>query len=303
MFRHFCCLILITVASCSPLPTTPPPSLPAPVSPSKPLSLSAHSSQKTTAKKNHPQKKTSAPKKSLPKKATAQAKPPVTSSPQAPLAYHRTTSHGVTLYLVSYDDRDCELRVADQPQGTGTRWIDARSAAATYGGIAAINGGFFTPEGKPLGLLVETGTRRGSVNHSSLGAGYYISSPKRSYIVRRQHAHTAGAYNLLQTGPMLVEKGHGISGLSQKNQRPRSFILWDGGHHWAIGYAEPCSLHELSRALVGNSPAGFKVHTAINLDGGRSSNLWVSQSIPNGGKTHKSFLNKPVRNYLVLKKR
>ena len=80
------------------------------------------------------------------------------------------------MHLVAYDDRDMTLRVADQPNGPGSRWITARDAAATYGGVAAINGGFFTPEGKPLGLLIETGTRRGHLNKSSLGTGIYLSS-------------------------------------------------------------------------------------------------------------------------------
>jgi len=232
--------------------------------------------------------------------ATQPAQPP---QKRIPLAYHQTSRHGVTLYLVSFDDRDYHLRVADQPKGVGTRWTSAREAASSYDGVAAINGGFFTPEGKPLGLLIETGTRRGSINKSSLGAGYYISSPRGDSLVRRTQATLSGAYNLLQTGPMLVENARAVSGLSRKARRPRSFIAWDGKHHWAIGYANSCTLHELSLALAGSSPAGFEITTAINLDGGRSSDLWVGSTVKNGGKSHSGLFNKSVRNYLVLKKR
>ncbi|MBT8044679.1 MAG: phosphodiester glycosidase family protein, partial [Verrucomicrobiae bacterium] len=149
-----------------------------------------------------------------------------------PLAYHRTTRGGVTLSLVTFDDREHQLRVADQPKGPGTRWNDARSAAKTYSGLAAINGGFFTPEGKPLGLLTETGTRRGYLNNSSLGAGLFVSAKSGSAIIRGQRygssSLAAKAYNLLQAGPMLVEGGKPISGLSKASRRPRSFITWDG---------------------------------------------------------------------------
>jgi len=228
----------------------------------------------------------------------------VSPQPRIALSYHHTSQNGVILSMVSFDDRQHQLRIADQPNGLGTRWLDAKSAATTYRGLAAINGGFFTPEGKPLGLVIETGTKRGYINKSSLGAGIFISTKSDSTIIRREKyassSLAANAYNLLQTGPMLAERGKAISGLSKTNSRPRSFIAWDGKNHWAIGYAEPCTLDALSRALAGTSPTGFKISTAVNLDGGRSSDLWVGPSVKNGTKTHRSFLNKAVRNYLVL---
>ena len=220
------------------------------------------------------------------------------------LSYHHTSLNGVILSMVSFDDREHQLRVADQQNGLGTRWLDAKSAAATYRGLAAINGGFFTPEGKPLGLVIETGTKRGYINKSSLGAGIYISTKSGSTIIRRKKyassSLAANAHNLLQTGPMLAESGKAISGLSKRSSRVRSFIAWDGRNHWAIGHAEPCTLDALSKALAGASPAGFKISTAANLDGGRSSDLWVGSRVKNGGKTHRTFFNKAVRNYLVL---
>lgn len=132
----------------------------------------------------------------------------------------------------------------------------------------------------------------------------FVSSSTGSAIIRRKHypssSMAAHASNLLQTGPMLAEKGKAIPGLSTTNSRPRSFIAWDDNHHWAIGYAEPCTLDALSHSLAGTSPAGFKISTAVNLDGGRSSELWAGPHVDRGNKSHRSFLNKPVRNYLVL---
>ena len=246
-------------------------------------------------------------KKTLANKTQAlQAQPAqsIQPTPIRPLGYHRTSSQGVTLAMVCFDDREYQLRVADQPDGCGSRWMDARSAANSYRGLAAINGGFFTPEGKPLGLLMETGTSRGHINQSSLGAGMFISSKTTSAIIRREHypssSLASNAYNLLQTGPMLVENGQPVTGLSKANHRPRSFIVWDGGHHWAIGHAQSTTLTALAKALANTSPNGFKINTALNLDGGRSSDLWVGPNVRNGNQTHRSFLNKPVRNYLVL---
>jgi uncharacterized protein YigE (DUF2233 family) len=212
--------------------------------------------------------------------------------------------NGVRMHLVAYDDRDMTLRVADQPNGPGSRWITARDAAATYGGVAAINGGFFTPEGKPLGLLIETGTRRGHLNKSSLGTGIYLSSAARSAIIRRESYQKADSsknpYNLLQSGPMLVDGMKPVSGLSKTQRRRRSFLAWDGHHHWAIGITEPCSLDMLANALSTGSLCNFKTFAALNLDGGRSSDLWVGSQVSQRGQDHHGYFNKAVRNYLVL---
>ena len=232
---------------------------------------------------------------------------PFPAQPRLPLRYHTTTRDGIRMHLVSFDDRDYSLQVADQPGGTGSRWTTAKQAGIARGAVAAINGGFFTPEGKPLGMLIESGKKRGHINRSSLGAGIYLTDSTRSAIIRREVYQKSSenwrVRHLLQTGPMLAENKRPVSGLSKNNRRPRSFIAWDGKHHWTIGYAESCSLDKLSQALANRTPGGFEISVAVNLDGGRSSDLWVGTNVPGGNKSHRGFFNKPVRNYLVLKSR
>ncbi|NWK54864.1 phosphodiester glycosidase family protein [Verrucomicrobiaceae bacterium N1E253] len=255
------------------------------------------------------------PSTALPRPASTPAPEDPTPEPAAyppakqarcPLRYHHTSRNGIVLSLVSFDDRQFRLQVADQANGPGSIWRSSEAAAAAHDGIAAINGGFFTPEGKPLGLVVSRGKQGGYVNKSSLGTGLYLSTAEVSRIVSRQsYQHSPGQWgkvqDLLQTGPYLCRQSQPVSGLSSNSQRPRSFIAWDGQHHWAIGHAANCSLKALSAALAGKAPAGFAIHTAINLDGGRSSDLWVGSQVENGNHTHRGFLNKPVRNYLILK--
>ena len=224
-----------------------------------------------------------------------------------PLAYDSVSSQGITISAVCFDDRKFQLTVADQADGCGSQWMDAKSAAMSCDGYAAINGGFFTPEGKPLGILVASGIKRGSLNQSSLGAGIFISSKNKSAILRREHyassSVTHNVENLLQAGPMLIEHGKPTIGLSDNNARPRSFIAWDGKHHWAIGHIDSSTLAAAARALSETSLIGFKASSVLNLDGGRSSDLWAGPRVPGGAKTHRSFLNKPVRNYLVITSR
>lgn len=223
--------------------------------------------------------------------------------PRLNLSYHHTSRNGIVLSLVSFDDRDYKLKVADQTNGPGTHWLSAEAAAKAHHGVAAINGGFFTPEGSPLGQVVANGKKRGLINRSSLGSGFFWRTSHEAKIQRRelyQQKPAALVEDLLQTGPMLVDKRRAVSGLSKKSQRIRSFLAWDGQHHWAIGYADPCTLEALAQAIAGRAPGQFPIHMAVNLDGGRSSELWAGKQVANGNQRHRGWMNKAVRNYLVV---
>lgn len=226
---------------------------------------------------------------------------------RAPLSYHTETKGGVTLHLVSFDSRDYQLKVIDQLNGPGSEWRDSATLGKSKGALAVINAGFFTPEGKPLGRLIAQGKSRGYNNASSLGSGFIYHSKSHSGIARRSSLTSFikrhKPSELLQTGPMLCYRGSTVKGLSNTRPRPRSFIASNGSHHWLIGYAESATLSQLSTALSGKSVGGVKVFHAINLDGGRSSDLWISSSVRDGNKTFRSFFNKPVRNFLVLTKK
>ena len=208
--------------------------------------------------------------------------------------------NGIALTMVSYDRRDYGLKVADQAS-PGVRWDTAREAAGNANALAAINGGFFTPEGKPLGMLVASGKKEGSVNRASfLGSGFFVGGMDRLMSRDAYLKSPPASKELLQSGPRLLWDGSIPKGLSGDSSRPRSFLLWDGKHHFAIAYADSASLSGLARTLKGQPFSHFRIKSALNLDGGRSSDLWVSSSVKGGPVTRRSWINKSVRNYLVL---
>ncbi len=219
---------------------------------------------------------------------------------------HKINHNNITFNILTYDSRSNYLEVADQSAGPGSLWRDSETAAKSKAGIAAINAGFFTPEGKPLGLIIDDGVKRGSFNKSSLGAGIYYTTDSGAKIARSRHwsiiSKTKPKY-LLQSGPMLVELSSPVKGLSTKSSRVRSFIATDNANHWIIGHASECTLDELAKALNTIKIPNFTLKTALNLDGGRSSDLWVAASVTGGPKTVRAFWNKSVRNFLVLKKK
>lgn len=212
---------------------------------------------------------------------------------------------GITFEGVAFDSRNHHLVVADQPNGPGSLYADSATAAQALGGIAAVNAGFFTPEGMPLGLVASSGKISGAWNtSSSLGSGaWYENASGSMAITRREKLGRAAATTLrelIQAGPLIVENGHPISGLEATKSSARSLILWDGGTRWWIGHGSPCTLAALGKALVVGQPADWAVHDALNLDGGRSADLWISDRVPGGPILRRPVWNRPVRNFLVL---
>ena len=212
---------------------------------------------------------------------------------------------GITFEGVAFDSCKHHLVVVDQPNGPGSQYADSIAATRALGGIAAVNAGFFTPEGAPLGLVVSSGKTSGTWNNaSSLGSGVWYENTSGSMaITRREKLGRAGAVamrELIQAGPLLVENGHATSGLEATKSSARSLILWDGGTRWWIGHGSPCTLAALCQALAASQPAGWAVREALNLDGGRSADLWISDAIPGGPVLRRPPWNRPVRNFIVL---
>lgn len=270
VFRQAIFPAILLIASCAPQP--PPP----PVAQAVPEAVSA-----------------------APAPARPVAPPPVT--PAAAPRVVNTELSGISITAVAFDSRSHRLVVADQPGGPGSVWQDARSAAASRNGIAAVNGGFFTPQGAPLGLVIAGGKRAGSLNRaSSLGAGLFVDDGS-PVLVRRESGKTGG--ELLQSGPFLVENGRAIPGLSPESSTARTFVGWNGATGWFIARSGACSLADLAKALDGAKIGGVACRVVLNLDGGRSSDLWAGSSPDGGPVTRRPFWNKPVRNFLVLVKR
>ena len=232
----------------------------------------------------------------------------IPTSPVTPLSsthFTRQEISGITFEGVAFDSRNHRLIVADQANSPATQFADAAAAAKAHGGIAAVNAGFFTPEGAPLGLVVSSGNISGAWNSSSsLGSGVWFEETSgRSAISRRENLGRARAPSmreLIQAGPLLVENGQPISGLEATKSSARMVILWDGGSRWWIGRGSPCSLAALGRALSESQIAGWKPRQALNLDGGRSADLWVSAATAGGPFVSRPPWNRPVRNFLVL---
>ena len=210
------------------------------------------------------------------------------------------TGDGVetTVHLTFFTSKVFRLEVIDLGAGANPTHSSLPSAFQDHGCAAGVNGGFFHPDYRPLGLMIASGQRTHTLETSKLLSGVIYSDQKGIHLVRRaQFKDHPGITALLQTGPYLVEAGATVRGLSATDPRRRTFIATDWRGHWVIGATSALTLAELGECL-GSTAAltGWKVDRAINLDGGSSTGFYFDRGAGNSPATVTN--GKRVRNLL-----
>ncbi len=205
----------------------------------------------------------------------------------------------IGMQVVLFDQTRCDLRVVDQ---SGGDWAGAgaiRGAMRSVNAVAGVNGGFFTPEFEAMGLVIADGAGSGTFQNSGLVSGAVATGAGGPLLLWNSEYRSASEFSqFLQAGPRLVNRGEVVSGLSRGKTATRTFVATDGGSRWVVGLAKSPSLAELAEILV--SPGllpDLRVWRALNLDGGRSSSLWVRRE--NGAELSWTGWS-TVRNFLAI---
>ncbi len=209
----------------------------------------------------------------------------------------------VTLYLCAFSTNDYTLKVVDQGSSQSSpRYRNLREAMEKNGCTAGVNGGFFGTDFKALGAVYADGEKITSYfnsNRSGLASGVIWSGTGGIHIVRRHDFKAGpGVKQAIQTGPMLISQSTTVSGLSNESWRPRTFVLTDWKGNWMLGTSSSVSLAALADILDSSSAfPEMVVNRAINLDGGRSTGLYLKQDT--GKVTYRSEIS-TVRNFLGI---
>lgn len=212
---------------------------------------------------------------------------------------HKTSAGSVDFEVVLFDSRSHALKVLDQPED----WSGGGKIAECMrkaGAVAGVNGGFFTPQFTPMGVMVAEGRSTGSWQANKLLTGAVVVHGGTPRLFWNAEARGAlqGASQFLQAGPRLVDGGRAVPSLERAKHTTRTFIATDGGTRWLFGLARGTSLGELADALASNEIIpGFRIQRALNLDGGRSSALYYRTA---DGQEHSDPGWSTVRNYLGI---
>lgn len=213
---------------------------------------------------------------------------------------------GEKMDLYLFKDDAFGLRVMDEGGSkTKLQYGGHEKAFKARQCIMGVNGGFFTKENNPLGLVVQNGKRLHTLETGSFAvAGVLFDNGKRVELLRARDylalskEKRASVREALQGGPFLVESGKPVKGLDGEKKASRTFVATNGKGLWCLGVTSSLTLKELAAWLADvKEMKGFIVKQALNLDGGSSSLFWLR------AKGSLMAPIKPVRNYLGVAER
>ena len=196
------------------------------------------------------------------------------------------------------------IRAADY----GRKTFDAREAARLSKAVVTINANFFDEQGKPLGVLINRGlVHQGIHRGGKTLTGVFKATRDQIEIVNRQAFSPDDALEAIQAGPRLIAKGTIVKPISNTESTRRSGVCIDSERRLVL-FAVSSSLtgltfDELQQALA--SPS-VRCHDALNLDGGGSTQLFISSQIAEGSDANREVFIKgrdevPVMLGLFLK--
>ena len=129
----------------------------------------------------------------------------------------------VQLHFAIFDSRNVTLRVIDQPNERG----DLATAMSTAHTLAGVNGGYFEPDYKPVGLLISGGNTVAPFRRARLLSGVLSVANGRVRLQRASEFSTKGKITeAVQCGPFLVDHGRASSGSDQSHSARRTLLRW-----------------------------------------------------------------------------
>jgi exopolysaccharide biosynthesis protein len=195
-----------------------------------------------------------------------------------PLEFHRIElrkeAHTADLHAIAFSTKRHGFAVMDDPHDAFT----LATASKKRGALAAVNGGYFHPDRRPLGLVVRQGREIHGLERARLLSGLLVATPKRTALLRvGEFKAGSNISEALQAGPFLVDDGRAVAGLDAVRPAARTVVLGDGSDRFALLISSPVTLAELGAILAApKTVPAFRVVRALNLDGGSSTGMWVA---------------------------
>ena len=185
------------------------------------------------------------------------------------------TGERVSMELALFSVKWCRLRVIDQP--TEPR-ADLDEVMLREKCLAGVNGGYFDPDYRPIGLLVADGTMIAPLQRARLLTGVLSALASKVQIWRvGEFSRQQRADAAIECGPMIVDFGKPVRGLESARPARRTFAAVAGNDIAALGFCSDITLADFATILVLPFTTDFKIQRALNLDGGSSSAFWFAR--------------------------
>ena len=211
------------------------------------------------------------------------------------VAEHSETGERASLELAIFSTKTCRLRVIDQ---SSEQRLELEEAMNRGNFFAAVNGGYFDPEYRPIGLLIVDGAILTPLQKARLLSGVLSASAKKVQITRvAEFSLTPKPDMAVESGPMIVDLGKSVRGLESTRAARRTFAAVGAGDKAALGFCSDVTLADLSNILATTLALDFKIQRALNLDGGSSSAFWFKRA---NGSAFSISEEKIVRDFIAL---
>ena len=184
------------------------------------------------------------------------------------------TGERASVELALFPTKLFTLRVIDQPAEPRNYLAEVMRRERC---LAGVNGGYFDPDYRAIGLLIVDGKMIAPLQRARLLSGILAASQRGIQIVRvAEFSRKQKLQAAVQCGPFLVDSGNRVPGLEATRSARRTFAAIGSGHRAAVGFCSDVTLDDLGRILA-SSGGDFKVQRALNLDGGSSSAFWFKR--------------------------
>jgi exopolysaccharide biosynthesis protein len=187
------------------------------------------------------------------------------------------------------------FRVISNDEG---RYGSVEDAATADNAAAGVNGGYFQPDGTPVGLLISDDQTIHKFETAKLLSGVFFVRDGKPGIVRSQRfGKIKNVSQAIQCGPFLLEDGRSLNGLNNERSAPRTFVFMGNDSVWGFGICRSVTLAEMSQILSRRDLLGrTSLISALNLDGGSSTQFWARS----GDDNMSSSALAVVADYLLL---
>ena len=194
--------------------------------------------------------------------------------------------------LAIFSAKSCALRIIDNPTGETLSDTMPREKCA-----AGVNGGYFSSDFAPIGLLISGGRMIAPLQRARLITGVLSASARGVQILRvREFSRREKISDAIQCGPFLVDHYELVRGLDDSTAARRTFAATVTNDRALLGVCSEISLAELAAILTTTRLAGdLKIQRALNLDGGSSSAFWFARE---NGSAFSIREQKPVRDFV-----
>ena len=157
-----------------------------------------------------------------------------------------------------------------------------------------INANFFDERGRALGLVMNRGVTHQSIHQGGeLLNGVFAATRERLSIVVRESFNPSSVLEAVQSGPIILKDGKPLTDNSSSSRYSRRSGVCLDGQGRLVFYA-------VSRGFFGLSIAQLRevllrpeinCRDALNLDGGGSSQIYISNDIPGGISGARDFFS------------